>query len=523
MGDVLIAGAGPTGLTLAITLRQLGVTNIRIVDKAAQSSTVSKALAVWSGSLEALQGMGVIDKFLAAGTRLNELSAGTGTRAFMTLRIGTGIDSPYPFPLLLPQSRTEAILGERLKELGVTIERNVEFTGLKQDESGVTATLRHADGRDEEARCLYLVGCDGARSAARHALGVAYEGYTEPDTYVLGDVRIDGVKLDRRNIYINFRGHGTVALFPYEDDTWRIFARRGPAPNGADEPNTLEELQGQMDRHGPPGARLRDPRWLSTFRVNERLAARYRVGRVFLAGDAAHIHSPAGGQGMNTGIQDGVNLGWKLAYVLQGVGDAGVLLDSYEVERRPVARRVIDESATRQHIAFATNPVVQAIRNTVVSLIGNITAAQRKIMNQMSETEIVYHDGPLVALGSPPSRPRRTEVGARALDEKFVDPATGAERPLWPLLSTFRHTLLLFEDDASGDDAALSAGTGDRLSVVHLDRRADPHGSVRRRYRLSGPGWVLIRPDQVVAARGSGTDFGGLQPYVDRVLCPARG
>lgn len=519
MGDVLILGAGPTGLTLAITLRQLGI-NVRIVDKAAQLSTVSKALAVWSGSLEALQGLGVIEKFLAAGTRLNALLAGNGTREFMSLKIGTSIDSPYPFPLLLPQSMTEAILGERLTALGVTIERNVECTGLTQDDGGVSATLRHADGRAEEARCQYLAGCDGARSAVRHALDIAYEGYTEPDTYVLGDVRIDGPALDRRNIYINLRNGGTVALFPYEGDTWRIFARRGPVPAGADEPTSLDELQRQMDRHGPPGARLRDPRWLSTFRVNERLAARYRIGRCFLAGDAAHIHSPAGGQGMNTGIQDAVNLGWKLAYVLQGVGDAALLLDSYEAERRPVARHVVKGSADRLHVAFATNRALQAVRNTVVSLVGNLGAVQRKIQTDLSETEIVYHDGPLVALGAPPARPKRTEVGARACDATLTDAKTGEQRPLWPLLSTFRHTLLLFEDRPS-DVASFTAGTDGRLDVLPLDRKADPQGMVRTRYNLTGPGWVLIRPDQVVAARGSGADFAVLQTYVDRVLRPA--
>ena len=522
MGDVLIAGAGPTGLTLAITLCQLGI-KPRIIDKAAQSSTVSKALAVWSGSLEVLQGMGVIDRFLAAGTRLNALSAGTGTRELMSLKIGTGIDSPYPFPLLLPQSGTEKILGERLAALGVTIERSVELTGLKQDAGGVTATLRHADGRSEEAHCRYLVGCDGARSVVRHELDIAYEGYTEPDTYVLGDVRIDGPTLDRRNIYINLRGGGAVALFPYEDDTWRIFAKRGPVPAGADEPAALEELQRHMDRHGPPGAKLRDPRWLSTFRVNERLAARYRVGNCFLAGDAAHIHSPAGGQGMNTGIQDAVNLGWKLAYVLQGAGDAAILLDSYEAERRPVARHVIKGSADRLHVAFNDSRLFQAVRNTVVSLIGNLSAIQRKIQTELSETEIVYRDGPLVALGSPPARPRRTEVGARAYDATLIDPETGRERPLWPLLCGFRHTLLLFGDDSGGGAAALPARAGDRLAVLRIDRRADPHGAVARRYRLTGPGWVLVRPDQVIAARGQGTGTGGLDRYLDRVVLRAHG
>lgn len=513
---VLVVGAGPTGLTLAITLRRLGVA-VRIVDRAPRPSTVSKALAVWSGSLEALHGAEVVPDLLADGRRLRALSVGQRDRELASMAVGTGIDSPYPFPLLLPQSRTEAILAGRLAALGASVERSVEFAGLVQDATGVTARLRHADGREEELRTPYLAGCDGARSAVRRALGIAFEGYTEPDTYILGDVRIDGVELDQRSIYIRWGRGGTVALFPYGDAVWRIFARRGPSP-AEDAAATLEELQAQIDRFGFPGARLRDPDWLSTFRINERLAARYRAGRCFLAGDAAHIHSPAGGQGMNTGIQDAVNLGWKLGYALGGFGDAELLLDSYQPERRPVARRVVAESAQRLHIAFAESTALRLLRSAVVSVMGRIPAAQRKLQVVLSETDIVYRDGPLVRLGEPPRRAGRTAVGGRARDAGYVEAASGAPASLWPALSQLRHVLLVFEDAGAPlpVEAAL-ARTGDRVAVLRLDPARDPHGAVRARYGQRGPGWVLVRPDQVVAARGDGADLTLLERYLEAV------
>lgn len=516
---ILVIGAGPTGLSLAITLRRFGVP-VRVVDRAPQPSSVSKALAVWSGSLEALEGMQAIEFFLAEGQRLRALCVGHGRRRLATLAVGDGIDSPYPYPLLLPQSRTEEILTARLAASGVTVERQVEATGLAQDENGVTAILRHADGRHEEVRTPYAVGADGARSFVRQALGIAFEGYTEPQTYLLCDAKIDGGNLDHRSIYLSWRNGGTVALFPFGTDVWRVFTMRDGSAS-AEAPITLEEMQDHLDRHGPGGLRLGDPGWLSVFRINERLAARYRVGRCFLAGDAAHIHSPAGGQGMNTGIQDAVNLGWKLAHAVTGRGDAEMLLESYGAERRPIARAVVDAAAQKLHVAFGASPMRTLVKDIAVGLFGNLPAVQRKLQVELSETEIVYRDGPLVQLGVPPREPRRTDVGARARDAEFLDPITGKVGALWPFLSASRHSLLLFEDGQPIEIGGVAESAGDGMQVLRLDARSDPGHRVRRRYHLQGPGWVLIRPDQVVAARGAGADLRGLATYVDRVLRPA--
>ncbi|SEO73378.1 2-polyprenyl-6-methoxyphenol hydroxylase [Rhodospirillales bacterium URHD0017] len=518
--EILIVGAGPTGLSLAITLRRYGIP-VRIIDRNAEPSTVSKALALWSASLEALQGMGVVDRFVAEGQRLNALCVGEGDRRLATLAVGEGIDSAFPFPLLLPQSRTEALLTARLAELGVAIERSVELAGLGQDASGVTATLRHADGSSEIVRTKYLAGCDGARSAVRQTLDIQFEGYTEPQTFLLADVKIDGGDLDHRSIYLWWHDGGTVAMFPFGNEVWRIFSMRGADSPQGDEPATLEEMQHCVDRYGPSGLKLRDPSWLSIFRINERLAARYRAGRCFLAGDAAHIHSPAGGQGMNTGVQDAVNLGWKLAYVLNGAGDSDLLLDSYEAERRPIARAVIAAAAQKQHLSFGASKLTSRIRSMAVSIFGNIPAVHRKLQVELSETEFAYRDGPLVALAAGKLGGKRTDVGTRAREASIVDGPGGKNASLWPYLSEPRHSLLVFEDESHPiplNDAVEQAGN--TLQVLRLGSSRDPDGEARTRYLLNGPGWVLVRPDQVVAARGVGADFTALHAYAARVLRP---
>jgi 2-polyprenyl-6-methoxyphenol hydroxylase-like FAD-dependent oxidoreductase len=518
--SVLIVGAGPTGVTLALTLQRYGVT-ARIIERNEKPANLSKALVVWSGSLEALSGFGVVERFQAAGVPLKALTFGDTDRVLARIDIGSNIDSPYPQPLLLPQSRTEAILSEALMQTGVAIERGVELVGVVQDSAGATASLRHADGRLEQASFLYVVGADGARSTVRHATGINFDGYTEPRTFLLGDVHITGAKLDRNSIHVWWHNGGTVALFPFENDVWRVFCDR-PVTEGDVAP-TLEELQDKMDRHGPPGAHLHDPGWLTAFATNERLAARYREGRIFLAGDAAHIHSPAGGQGMNTGIQDAVNLGWKMAYALTARGDAELLLSSYEAERRPIAKEMIAAAAQKLHAASASNPVARVLRDFAVSVVGHIPAVQKKLERDLSETELTYQEGALVALGGQPRHPARGEVGTRALDIHYIDCATGNESTLWPLLGEARHTLLVFGeiDGAAGLDA-IAARVRDDLSVVELGEQADPGNRARERYRVDGSEWVLIRPDQVIAARGQARELTMLSAYLDKVVKATR-
>jgi 2-polyprenyl-6-methoxyphenol hydroxylase-like FAD-dependent oxidoreductase len=494
MDDVLIVGGGPTGLATAITCCRFGV-KPRIVERLAQPSGVSKALVVWAASLEAFEAMGVVEQFLAQGRRIERVRFGDGARELACIATGEGVDSPYPHPILLPQSATEALLAARLGALGGAIERDCELVALTQDAEGVSATLRHADGREEQVRARYLVGCDGARSTVRHALGIDFAGHTEAETFLLCDARIEGT-LDPAAICIWWHGGGTIALFPVIGDVWRVFANRASAD---ETPPTLAEMQDLVTRHGPPGLTLRDPSWLAAFRINDRIAERYRVARCFLAGDAAHIHSPAGGQGMNTGLQDGVNLGWKLAYALQGAGDPEMLLSSYEPERRPIAVDVVHFATRMLHFGFANAPLLRMAKDVALPLVTHIPAVRRQMQTLLSETANTYREGPLVALGG---------GGERAADVVLED---GSH--LYPRLCAPSHTLLTF-----GDVAVPPALVGESLAVVKLPAT----GAAASRYGMARPGWVLIRPDQIVAARGSADELLMLETYAQHVLPGAR-
>ncbi|WP_405165301.1 FAD-dependent monooxygenase [Nocardia sp. NBC_01499] len=341
--QVLIAGAGPTGLTLALELARRNVP-VRVVDKATEFFAGSRGDGIQPRTLEVFDDLGVIDAVLAAGIPAPITRAYLGGEFVGERRIWEPIDPtpalPYPNPWMLGQSRTEAILRDRLAEFGVQVELGTALTTFTQDATGVTATLTH-DDIEETVRAAYLVGADGGRSTVRKALGIAFEGSTDESLrMLLGDVRADA--LDHEFGYW-FAGADRpmegIAMSPLPGGRQFQFA----APLTGDAEPTLEVLQEYVDRYsGRTDITLTDLTWVTVWRPNVRLAERFRDGRVFLAGDAAHVHPPTGGQGMNTGIQDGYNLGWKLA---AAVGGDESLLDSYESERRTVAARVLGVSS----------------------------------------------------------------------------------------------------------------------------------------------------------------------------------
>ena len=328
----------------------------------------------------------------------------------------------------------------------------------------------------------------------RQSLNITFEGYTEPQTFLLADVKIDGGNLDHRSIYLWWHNGGTVAMFPFGREIWRILrcAARLSERRRAGDPRGDAAL-----RRSLWPARAAHPRPELAVDLPHQRAAGDQVPRraLFLAGDAAHIHSPAGGQGMNTGIQDAVNLGWKLAYALNGAGNTEVLLDSYEAERRPIARAVIAAAAQKQHLSFGASKLTSMVRNMAVSIFGNLPAVHRKLQVELSETGFVYRDGPLVALAGGKRRGKRTEVGTRAREASIVDAASGKTTSLWPYLSAACHSLLIFEEE--GKPIALNGAVndaGDRVQVLRLDGRCDPTGEVRERYRMRSPGWDWCAP-----------------------------
>lgn len=345
MAQVLITGGGPTGLVLACDLVRRGVA-VRIIDKAPTPPTGSRGKGLQPRSLEVFDDLGVLDAMLAEGTDYPTIRRYANGNVVWEGRMHEPVEPteavPYPNILLLPQPRTEQLLRDRLATLGGRVEHGVELIDVEQHDDGVTARL----STGERITVDYLVGADGGRSVVRKRLGIGFEGETyETERMLIGDVLADGLDRDHWHIWANPAEPGRwLAMCPLPGG--ELFQLVAPVDADEEPELTLKALQRAVDAATGGGVRLRELTWSSVYRPNIRMVDRFRVGRVFLAGDAAHVHSPAGGQGLNTGIQDAYNLGWKLAAVLTGA--PAELLDTYEEERLPVAAEVLGIS-TRLH------------------------------------------------------------------------------------------------------------------------------------------------------------------------------
>jgi 2-polyprenyl-6-methoxyphenol hydroxylase-like FAD-dependent oxidoreductase len=388
---VLISGAGPVGLTFANEMARHGVP-VRIVDKNAERTDKSKALVLWSRTLELLDDAGYAAPFLPVGFQCHGAQISNGKEIVANVSLDS-IDSRFPYALMIPQSETERVLEEQLAQRGVKVERLTELTTFGEKGNAVEATLKKADGGSETVTADWLVGCDGAHSAVRHGLGFPFEGSTMDSDWWLADGHVPGLQ-PRDKLHIVWHRDGILAFFPMMGDRWRVIGDLGAATGGNRADPTLDEINKMLAHRANPGIVLSDPFWLSAFRINERKVKDYRKGRAFLVGDAAHIHSPAGGQGMNTGMQDAFNLAWKLALVIEGSARPS-LLDSYSPERSAVGDRVLRNAGAMTEAAILRNPALQAIRNTVVRFASGFPFVQHKIANQLSEMDIGYPESPL--------------------------------------------------------------------------------------------------------------------------------
>jgi 2-polyprenyl-6-methoxyphenol hydroxylase-like FAD-dependent oxidoreductase len=401
--DVLIVGAGPTGLLLAGDLAAAGVSVTVLERRPAQENNLTRAFAVHARTLEVLDARGLADELLARGTRVGEL------QFLRRLRIGLGmLPSRYPFVLITPQYEVERLLEHRALASGALIRRGVEMQDLRQDGDGVDVLTTTGP-----VRARYVVGTDGVRSSVRRALGSPFPGRTVARSVMLADVRLAQQPSDVITADADGETFGFVA--PFGDGWYRVIAWSRARQLPDDAPVELEEVREAFSQALGTDYGMHDARWLSRFHSDERQVPRYRVGRVFLAGDAAHVHSPAGGQGMNTGLQDAANLGWKLAAELQGWARPG-LLDSYDDERHPVGRLVLRVSGGMLRVVLSPRRRL-AVLGTLAAAAVRVPAVARRAALTVSGIGIAY----------PRPRGGHPLVGRRADDVELIGGARLAE------------------------------------------------------------------------------------------------
>jgi 2-polyprenyl-6-methoxyphenol hydroxylase-like FAD-dependent oxidoreductase len=480
--DVLISGAGPVGLTMANELVRHGI-SVRIVDKSAERTDKSKALVLWSRTLELFDHAGYVEPFLAAGIQAHGAQMSNGKDVIARISLDD-IESVYPYALMIPQSDTERVLEEQLAKRGVKVERTVGLESFTDQGNQVQAVLRKASGESETLTADWLIGCDGAHSTVRHGLGFTFDGTTQPSDWYLADGHISGLEPQDR-LHIFWHKDGILAFFPITEGRWRVIADLGPAQGDAHCPDpTLQEVQALITLRGTDGIVIKDAYWLAAFRINERKVSQYGRGRAFLAGDAAHIHSPAGGQGMNTGMQDAFNLAWKLSLVIGGVCKP-TLLDSYSVERSAVGDMVLRNASRLTDAAIVRNPIIQGLRNTVVKFALGFPQLGHRVANLLAELDIGYPKSPLTVAGA--HHPSARKAGERWPERLPADPGRARFTAIGP-----------------ADAVSALAAKFPKL-VQAAAGRADARD-------LS-----LVRPDGYVGFAGAASDRAGAEAYLQNL------
>jgi 2-polyprenyl-6-methoxyphenol hydroxylase-like FAD-dependent oxidoreductase len=368
--DVLIVGAGPTGLTLAASLLLKG-TNVTLVDRQPEGANTSRAAGVNARTLEVLEGIDVTRRLVKEGIEAPRFAIRDGAKALLSIDF-SGLATAYPFTLLVPQSTTERLLLDRVRELGGDVARPKVLATITQDAAGVTATFDDGD----VVRARYDVGADGMHSTVREQAGIGFSGGAYEHSFVLADARLIG-DAPTDEVRLFWASEGLTVVAPLPNGDFRIVAPVDDAP----EVPSVAFVQQILDTRGPGGITVTDITWGSRFRIHHRVADTYRAGRILLAGDAAHVHSPAGGQGMNLGIQDAVALADALAAVLAGGPDS--LLDEYSATRRPIAQQVV--ALTDRLTKLATLPrALRPVRNVALAIIGRIPPITRALASRLS-------------------------------------------------------------------------------------------------------------------------------------------
>ena len=494
---IVIVGAGPVGLTAAHRIAHHGVP-VRIIDALDEPSRVSKALILWRRTLQVLDSTIDYEKFLAAGTQAKSMCFFSNKSMLGRLKFDVG-DHALPAGVFIPQFHTEAILTEVLRGQGVEVERSTRLTGLTQDEHGVNCELEGPNGT-ETLRCSWLIGCDGAHSSVRKLLKVPFPGQSGNIRWVLSDITVDGETSPFEAINA-FGSAGMIALFPVEGSCWRIIVEADSiAPGISAEEVTDQQLQSIMNERTSLGWKLVDTVWRGSFHTEERQVGQYVHGRVLLSGDAAHVHSPIGGQGMNTGMQDSVNLAWKIALAYHGADRS--LVQSYHAERHPVGREVIQRTSRLLRGVSLGGSFGQFLRDLGLRIVLNVPPLSKRWAEFLNEESVQIRGSSLCGPGIAEAKVQPGD----AFPDIWIETSEGLV-PSTHLLRGAEATLIAFGDfDISGCPTQLTAGQGKLLlNVVQMGGGSRggikaPHLS--EIFGISDRGVVLVRPDGIVWSVG---------------------
>lgn len=501
--SVLVVGAGPTGLAVACGLRGAGI-EVRVLDRATGPAATSRALGLQPRGVEVLARLGALGDLPARSLPIGQVVVSINGREVGRLAVGRPTRLVRQPGLLVSQAEIEAELRCRLAKLGAGVQWGREVVDVEEDPGGVTVRL--AEG--ETLQTGWVAGCDGAHSAVRKAAHIGFPGVALVERFLLADVRAE-LPLPRDTVAVWLRGQDMLAAFPLPGaDLWRLMAPAPPTASSSAQDLTgdavLDALTGLLEVHaGYPAGVVRSAQWTSAFRFHRRLADTYRQGRVLLAGDAAHIHSPFGGQGLNTGIGDAENLAWKLALVTEGRAGTG-LLDSYQAERRPVAAEVLASTSSMTRLVLGDTAAARLVRDRVFVPLLNRPLVQRRIWEQASQLTLSYRGGPLASprrrspLPGPGPGDRVPDVVCRRQD--------GAHTQLHAELGP-RWALLAAPSPAAQGCLQLARGRFGADRVVALIPDGQPPRAV-----------LLVRPDAHLAWRGRTSD--GLRRWLAGALDP---
>jgi len=514
--DVLVVGAGPTGLMLANQLVRRGVRTL-IVDRHDGPATQTRALGVQARTLEIYQHLGIVERAIELGrkaTGVNLWASGRRAGRVPFGDAGLGL-SPYPYLLILGQDDNERLLGDALRKQGLAVQWNTELVGLSQEPDRAVARVKQPDGSVREVTVGWIAGCDGARSAVRELNGIAFRGAAYEHVFFVADTQMTGPMVkDEVNVYL--WPEGFHLFFPMRGaDHWRLVGILPPELRGREDVS-LDDVIPSIREEAGSGLAFQGCSWFSTYRIHHRRAERFRRGRSFVLGDAAHIHSPVGAQGMNTGLQDAYNLGWKLALVVSGRAEEG-LLDTYEEERVPVAQRLL--RTTDQAFAFVVSDsrLVGVVRTRILpKLLAFVMAwksIQRLAFRTISQIGIRYRESSLAVTlpGVPAEAPR---AGDRFPWLRLKRSPDGAVEDLYERLDDRCFTLLVVGQPAPPGEPP---GAGDllRVEVVSSDPANDRELA---RAGIPRPSFYLVRPDGYVALCGTRLDGGSLSEYFSERL-----